>query len=60
MLKLRRPRPILRRACPIVRPRLIPICAQTDHWLDGEAHARLRDADGFVFGVVGHVRRAVE
>lgn len=60
MLKLRRTRPILRRARPIIRPRLIPIRAQADHGLDGEAHAGLGDADGFVFRVVRHVGRAVE
>ena len=60
MLELRRPAPIRRHHGPVIRPRLIPVRAQTDHRLDGKAHTRLRHADGFVLGVMGHVGRAVE
>ena len=60
MFKLRRPGPIHRRARPVVRPRLVAVAAQADHGLDGEAHARLGDANGLVLGVVGHAGGGVE
>lgn len=60
MLELRRARPVLRHARPVIRPRLVAVGARADHGLDSEAHARLRGADGLVLGVVRDVGRAVE
>ena len=58
--KLRSPLPVLRGTGPVIRPRLVPMCAQRDHRLDGEAHAFFCLTDSLVLGVVRNVRRAVE
>lgn len=47
-------------AGPVVGPGLVPVRAEVDHGLDGEAHALLRGADGLVVLVVRDVGRAVE
>lgn len=39
--KLRSQRAILGHTCPLIGPSLVPVRTNTDHGLDGEAHARL-------------------
>ena len=58
--KLSRPRTILCHTRPIIRPRLVTMCTETDHWLNREAHSRLRFTNSLVLRVMWNVRRAVE
>lgn len=60
MLELCSPLTILGNRGPVVRPRLVPVGAQSDHGLDREAHSGLRLANGLILRVMRDVRRAVE
>lgn len=60
LTKLSSERAILRNARPVIRPGLVPVCTDTDHRLDCEAHAGFRLPDGFVLGIMWYIRSAVE
>jgi hypothetical protein len=60
VLELRRPAAVRGDTRPVVGPRLVLVGAESNHGLDGEAHARLRLADSLVLGVVRDVGGAVE
>ena len=60
MLELRSLATIGSHTRPVVGPGLVLVCAESNHGLDGEAHAGLCLADCLVLGVMGHVGRAVE
>ena len=60
MLKLCSQLTVRRHRGPVVRPRLVSIRAQRDHGLDGESHAGLSLADGFILRVMRDIRGGVE
>jgi hypothetical protein len=53
-------RTVLSGARPVIGPSLVPVGTDTDHRLNGEAHAGLSLSDGLVLRVVGDVGSAVE
>ena len=60
MFKLSCPRPVLRGTRPVIWPCLVSIRAQTDHWLDREAHSWFRYSHRLVLGVMRHIRRTMK
>jgi hypothetical protein len=60
LTKLRSKRTILRNACPVVWPGLVPVCTDTDHRLNRKAHAGLRRPDGFVLCIMRNIRCTME
>mgnify|MGYP003629444906 CR=1 FL=1 len=58
--KLSCPLSILRHAGPVIRPGLIPICAQRNHRLDRKAHSLLRRTHSLVLAIMRNIRRAME
>jgi hypothetical protein len=60
MLELSRPTAVDRDTRPVVRPGLVLVTTQRDHWLDGEAHSWFRLADSLVLPIMWHIRRAVK
>lgn len=52
--------PVNGRTSPVIRPGNIAILPERNHGLDGERHAGLALADGFVLGIVGDIGRGVE
>lgn len=51
---------ILCDARPVIGPSLVPVSTNTDHWLNREAHARLRLPNGFVLCIMRDVWCTVE
>jgi hypothetical protein len=60
LTKLSSERTILCNARPVVRPGLIPVCTDTDHGLNSEAHSGLRCSDRLVLRIMRNVGCAVE
>ena len=60
VFELGAPFSVFRHTGPSVRPGLIFVGSLVDHGLDGEHVADLHDANGFIVGIVGNVRGAVE
>lgn len=60
LTKLRSQRAILGHTCPLIGPCLVPVRTNTDHGLDGEAHARLCRSNCLVLRVMRNVGRAME
>ena len=57
---MRRQRAVHRNTGPVIGPCLVPIRSNTDHRLNGEAHARLSLPNSLVLRIVRNVGRAMK